>query len=187
MPELLLLRHAKSSWDAPGLADRERPLAPRGRHAAPLMGRAMAARGWLPDRAVVSPARRAHETWALVSPELGPAAPEPDFVPALYMAAPDTLLATLRATPAGTRRLIVVGHNPGLEAFAAALAGPRSDAAALAALRHKFPTAAVARLLFDGAWAELAAGAARLTDFVRPKALDTQRNEGRRHGARHRG
>ncbi|MFC5585479.1 SixA phosphatase family protein [Nitratireductor kimnyeongensis] len=71
MKELLLLRHAKSSWDDPSLADIERPLAPRGRRAAPLMGREILRRGWSPDYVLVSPARRAQQTWRLVAAEIG--------------------------------------------------------------------------------------------------------------------
>ncbi|MBE0695045.1 MAG: histidine phosphatase family protein, partial [Aquamicrobium sp.] len=67
---LLLLRHAKSSWDDPALDDFDRPLARRGREAAPRMGREMARRGWLPDLALVSSSLRTRQTWALVAPEL---------------------------------------------------------------------------------------------------------------------
>ena len=69
MKQLLLLRHAKSSWDDPALADFDRPLALRGRKDAQRMGREIAVRGWLPQRALVSPAARTRETWEIVSAE----------------------------------------------------------------------------------------------------------------------
>jgi len=68
--QLLILRHAKSSWDDTALADFDRPLAPRGLKTAPLIGRELARRGWLPDLALVSPALRTRDTWRLVAQEL---------------------------------------------------------------------------------------------------------------------
>lgn len=167
METLYLLRHAKSSWDDPALGDFDRPLAKRGRRDAPLIGGFMAERGWRPDLALVSPAVRARDTWQLVSAGL-PKPVETRFEHSIYMAAPDDLLALLRALPEPPRSVILVGHNPGLEQCAAALAGPQSDAQALATMREKFPTAALAR--FDIP-AGLEPGAAALTDFVRPRDL----------------
>ncbi|TJW64040.1 MAG: histidine phosphatase family protein, partial [Mesorhizobium sp.] len=63
--QLLLLRHAKSSWDDPDLIDFDRPLSARGLKAAPLVGRELASQGWLPDLALVSPALRSRDTWRL--------------------------------------------------------------------------------------------------------------------------
>ncbi len=175
MRELLLLRHAKSSWDDPALADVDRPLARRGREAAPAVGRLMASRGWIPDHAIVSPALRTRQTWDLVRASL-PAAIGPGpatlYDGTIYEAAPEAILAAIRAAPERCRRLLVVGHNPGLERLAAMLAGPGSDPEALARLKRKFPTAALARLALDGIeWRNLAGGGGRLAGFVRPKDL----------------
>lgn len=167
---LFLLRHAKSSWADESLDDFDRPLAKRGRETAPLVGQQLAARGWLPDLALVSGALRARETWALVAPEF-PAAPKASFSDALYHGTPESLLDTLQKVPKSRKSVMLVGHNPGLEEFAQLLAGPQSDRLALATLKEKFPTAAVARLVIDGAWADLAAGRAALTDLLRPKDL----------------
>ncbi len=68
--------------------------------------------------------------------------------------------------------LILVGHNPGREELAHALAGNGSAAKALARMREKFPTGALARFAFDGTWAGLDAGAARLTHFIPPRELE---------------
>lgn len=169
MRDLLLLRHAKSSRDDAGLADFDRPLSKRGRRDAPHMGELLAARGWTPDHAIVSPALRTRQTWDLVRPALGNVATRYDET--IYEASPEAILAAIRAAPPGARRLLVIGHNPGLEDLSAILASDRSDAPALAALREKFPTGALARFAVEAEWRNLAGGGGRLTDFVRPKDL----------------
>jgi phosphohistidine phosphatase len=171
MKQLLLLRHAKSSWDDPALADMDRPLAPRGRKAAPRMGRELAARGWLPQSVLSSPAARTRETWSLVVAEL-PAPASATFPKALYMATPERLLAQVRKTPESVTALLLIGHNPGLESFAQQLAASGSEPGPLARLTEKFPTAALARFVFEGEWAGLHFAGARLTHFLRPKDLD---------------
>ncbi len=171
MPTLLLLRHAKSSWDEPGLDDFDRPLTGRGRKAATRMGAEIAARSWVPTRALVSPAVRTRQTWKLVSAEFEPPV-ETDIDRRIYLAAPDTLLAILRGIEDAPEKVLLLGHNPGMEELAGLLAAPKSKKAALEAMREKFPTAALARLAFDGKWADLAPGKAQLTDFIRPKDLD---------------
>ncbi|MFI0843671.1 SixA phosphatase family protein [Mesorhizobium sp. IMUNJ 23232] len=170
MKTLLLLRHAKSSWDDAGLADFDRPLAPRGLKAAPRMGRELAWRRWLPDAALVSPALRTRQTWELVAAEL-PDPPEAKFAKGIYDASADRLLSEIQKAPKTAGILLVIGHNPGLEDFSGSLASADSEAAALACLREKFPTAALARFVLDGEWNEMRPGAARLTHFLRPGDL----------------
>lgn len=171
MRELFLLRHAKSSWDDPTLDDFDRPLAERGRKAAPVMGRAMAARGWVPQAAFVSAALRARQTWRLVAGGLGGQAPRAVHDEALYMASPERLLGFLQRAPEDAGRVVLVGHNPGLEELALLLAGPASDEEALSRLREKFPTAALARFEIACPWRALAPAAAQLTHFLRPRDL----------------
>jgi phosphohistidine phosphatase len=170
MKKLLLLRHGKSSWDDTTLADFDRPLAPRGVKAAKRVGRELAGRDWLPEHALVSPAARARETWELVAAEL-PDAPSADFPRKLYDASPEELLAQIKRVPAKVGTLLLLGHNPALEELARQLAGGDSDHSAIAGLREKFPTAALARFKFDGKWKELGPGAARLTHCLRPRDL----------------
>lgn len=170
MKKLLLLRHAKSSWDNPSLADFERPLATRGLRTATLMGRELAARDWLPDRALVSPAVRTRQTWELIGAEL-PGRPKTDFPDTLYAASAEETLAALRSVPESVDTLLVLGHNPGLQDFAVMVAGDASEGKALARLRDKFPTAALARLVFEGKWRDLGLAGARLTHCMRPKDL----------------
>jgi len=170
MKKLLLLRHAKSSRDDPSLADFERSLAPRGLKAAPRIGRELAARDWLPERALVSPAVRTRQTWELVAAQL-PGQPPAEFPETLYDASAEELFAAVSRVPETVGTLLVLGHNPGLQDLAQALAGDKSDARALARLREKFPTAALARFVFDGKWQGLSQGGARLTHSLRPKDL----------------
>ena len=167
---LLLLRHAKSSWDEPGLADFDRPLARRGREAAPRIGREMAKRSWLPDRALVSTARRTRQTWELAAAELPGEVPV-SFEDSIYEAPAARILAAIRETPETAATLVVVGHNPGLEDLAVLLASPDSDREALARIGKKFPTAGLARFPFDGEWTGIGRGGARLTEFMTPREL----------------
>jgi phosphohistidine phosphatase len=171
MRRLLLLRHAKSSWDTPGLADLERPLAPRGRQTAPLMAQLMAKRRWVPDLVLCSQAERVRETWQLMAPLLGAQIPS-RTLRTIYPGAPSRLLMTLRRAPDEARMLLLIGHNPGLGSLATSLCGAGSRKA-LERLSAKFPTAGLAVIDFDiEHWSEVAGGAGRLEAFVRPKDLD---------------
>jgi phosphohistidine phosphatase len=171
MRRLLLLRHAKSSWDTPGLADLDRPLAPRGRQTAPLMAQLMAKRRWVPDLVLCSQAERVRETWQLMAPLLGEQIAS-KTLRTIYPGAPSRLLMTLRRAPDEARTLLLIGHNPGLGAFATSLCGGGSKKA-LAKMSTKFPTAGLAVIDFDAdRWSEVAGGAGRLEAFVRPKDLD---------------
>ncbi|MET2827536.1 SixA phosphatase family protein [Mesorhizobium shangrilense] len=168
--QLLLLRHAKSSWDDPDLTDFDRPLSARGLKTAPLIGRELARRGWLPDMALVSPALRTRDTWRLVAAQF-PAKVPTEFFRALYDASAGDILDLVRQVDNATATMLVVGHNPGLEEFARLLSGPGSKASALQTLAEKFPTAAIARFVVKGDWATLAPGSAELTHCLRPKDL----------------
>lgn len=169
MRRLMLLRHAKSDWPH-GVSDHERPLAPRGEDAAPRMAAYMAAEHLVPDLALVSPARRTAETWALTAPAFD------EKIAArrearLYEARTDTLMGLVRETPAAVATLLLVGHNPGLEVLAKRLAG-HGDRYAFARLKQKFPTAALAVIDFAAEdWREVAEGGGRLDRFMTPKML----------------
>jgi len=170
MHRLILFRHAKS--DRPeGVRDVDRPLAKRGRRAAPRMGATLADAGLIPDLALVSPARRAVETWDLAKPPLGAVPEQPE--PRLYEASVETLLTIVRETDPGVKTLLMVGHNPGFERLAARLVG-EGDAAARARLAEKFPTAAVAVIEFTTEdWLTVAPGSGRLARFVTPRSLES--------------
>lgn len=169
MRRLLLLRHAKSDWPD-GVADQERPLAPRGRAAAPRMGAYMAQQGLAADRVLVSPARRTRETWELVCAQMPPV-PTISSEPRLYDASCTRLLGVLREQPRQVHTLMLLGHNPGLHDLASTLiaSGATPD---LQRLAEKFPTAglAVIDLPVDD-WAALTPASGRLDRFVTPREL----------------
>lgn len=171
---LLLLRHAKSSWDNPALADYDRPLAKRGVKAAPRLGAEIAALRLRPDLVLCSAAARARQTLSLVLPALGKPSPEVVYDDAIYMASPDVLLALLRTLPSETdapRTIMLVGHNPGLEELAELLTGS-GDEAAQNLMAEKFPTCALAVLTFDvKSWRGIAPGAGKLQRFLTPALL----------------
>jgi len=166
MRRLILMRHAKSSWADPGQRDLDRPLNKRGRRAAGLLGGWLKGKGYLPGQALVSTARRAQETWGGVAAVTG-AAPTAS-VPEIYHAAPETLLAVLRAAP-DADRLLLLGHQPGIGSFARRLlAHDLSDP-----VFDKFPTGATAVIDLDAeAWSEVGWGKGRIVDFVVPRLLE---------------
>lgn len=166
---LYLLRHAKSDWNDDDLDDHDRPLAPRGERACDRIGAFLAAAP-APEIALCSTARRAVDTLGRIASHLS-RAPVVRLDRRLYLATPDEMLERLSWLEPDFGRALVVGHNPGVHQLAADLAG-RGDAAALARLSRKFPTAALAILGFPaGSWAELAPGRGELIDFVTPKRL----------------
>ena len=172
MHQLLLLRHAKSSWDDTQLPDRERPLSKRGRRAAGAMRQAMQDLGLVPDLVLVSPARRTQETLARLEPWDETPLIEP--IEALYLAGAPQLLEVLRDVAETVRSVLLIGHNPGMHEFAQMLAGTPVMAEADEAARrlaHGFPTGALAEFGIAGAWRQLDAGGGRLLRFIAPRDL----------------
>lgn len=169
MGTLLLLRHAKSSWADPALPDHDRPLAPRGRRAAERMNAHLLAEGIRPDLALCSSARRARDTLAAIRATL--VSTDVRVEDWLYGADAGDILDQLRAVDAQRSSVMVIGHNPALGDLATDLAGDGDDAA-MAQLRTKFPTGALATLdLGPTSWARLRPGAAYLTSLVLPRQL----------------
>jgi phosphohistidine phosphatase len=164
VPRLYLLRHAKSSWDDVDLADRDRPLARRGRVAADRLASYAALEGIRPQLVLCSPARRTRETLDAL---LGALAPDASvaYEERLYMADARGLIERLRLVPEETRSVLVVGHNPGIEQLLVLLAGHEAERR----IGDKLPTGALATLELDGDWATLER--ARLVDYVVPREL----------------
>jgi phosphohistidine phosphatase len=170
MKRLLLLRHAKSSWDEAGIADHDRPLAPRGERAAALMAAHLAQREASPGLVLCSSARRTRETLERLRLQLV-GEPAVCVERELYLADADVLLERVRRVDDRQGSVLLLGHNPGLAELAALLAGS-GDADALAHLRRKFPTAALADLCFEvERWRDVAPGLGRLAAFAAPKDL----------------
>jgi len=171
MRTLTLLRHAKSSWDEPRLADVDRPLAPRGRKAAPLMGRHMRDIGLAPDLVLCSAAVRTRETLALVLPELGMPGLPVVYDATIYEAEAATLLARLERVADSVQHLLVIGHNPGLQELALLLVG-KSLGLEHRMLAEKLPTGGLVVLALDiEAWSRIAAGSATITHLMTPRLL----------------
>jgi phosphohistidine phosphatase len=165
---LLVLRHAKSSWDAPGLRDHDRPLAPRGRDALPRLARWLAQEAPPIDLVLCSSAVRATQTLAGVRDALP--SPEESVEAGLYGASATSLLGRLRTVPGATRGVLLVGHNPGLEELVGALAdGGTGDA--LERARTRYPTGGLATLSVGTPWSELSWGDCTLEAFVVPREL----------------
>jgi phosphohistidine phosphatase len=162
--ELFLLRHAKSSWEDPDLADHDRPLAPRGRRASKTIAEHMQRERIKPTVVLCSSARRAQETVERIVAALGDS--EVVIEPGLYHASAGDLLARLRALPESSPSVMLVGHNPAMQELALALAGSGREA-----VEGKYPTAGLATFRFGGGWSELEYGSAELSAFVTPKGL----------------
>lgn len=171
MLDLLLLRHAKSSWGDPTLPDHQRSLTKRGTKAASRMGRYIVDNNLQPDLILCSDAVRARATLALVVSFFDD--PLPDTVTAsdLYLAEPNAILRVIEANAANAGRILVVGHNPGLQALALSLTGS-SKRRDLQQMAMKFPTAALAHLRFDTSdWSEITTASATLQAYAMPRAL----------------
>lgn len=171
MKTLTLLRHAKSTWDDPVARDFDRPLNRRGRKAARRVGEEMRRLGLGFDRVVASPAMRVRETLDEVEEgygrRLGAAYDE-----RVYLAATDTLLDIVRATDDDAARLLLVGHNPGLENLAMALDGGTGLREQVAV---KYPTGTLAEIELPATcWSEVARSTGRIARFIRPRDLDPE-------------
>ena len=167
---LLVMRHAKSSWSDPTLADHDRPLNARGKRDALRAGQWLLEHRAAPDLIFTSTAKRARKTAKRVARVLGSAAPDIVTVRELYHAAPETYAAWAASAPANVETLLVIGHNPGMAFWVAQLAG-EIDA---------FPTAAIAcvTLAIDD-WSEITAGTVgNLEWFWYPKL---ESHEGKHH------
>ena len=170
MLTLSIFRHAKAAAGDTATKDFDRPLAESGHAAAPLMGAYLANAGLKPDLVLSSPALRTRETCTAAFKALQPP-PEIRFEQVLYLASPKTLIGRLRRTAPSIRHVMVVGHNPGLQALALDLiasAPPKM----LADLGTKLPTAGLVVLRLDIAgWTEIGPATASLDRFVTPRML----------------
>lgn len=172
MKILTLLRHAKSGWDDPVSRDFDRPLNPRGRRAARTVGLEMKAQGLAFDLVRASPARRVIETLEEVEAAFGPLGAQYDQ--RLYLASPATLLEIVRGAPDEAERLLLAGHNPGLEEIALRLSR-RDEAGLRARVAVKYPTGTMAQIeLAVEHWADVAERSGRIVRFIRPRDLDPE-------------
>ena len=161
MKKLLLLRHAKSSWDDASLPDFERPLNERGRRAAPLMGEFMRRQKIRPDLVICSPARRTRETIARVLEAAGMTT-EVRYDERIYEASVQALLDVVSGIEEDKLEVMLVGHNPGLENLLERLTGTA----------ERMPTAALAMITLNAEkWDEAQTKGGRLDRLVKAKEL----------------
>jgi phosphohistidine phosphatase len=167
---LMLLRHAKAEKAGPGTDDRARQLNPRGHSDAAVIGAYIARHGLQPDRAVVSTAQRTCETWKGLAAELDAAVPAA-FEDRLYNAGAQAILAVVKKTPPEVRKLLVIGHNPGVHELARFLIAS-GDVEAREQLNEGLPTSGLAVIDFAADdWRKLHAHGGRLERFVTPRLL----------------
>lgn len=159
MKQLLLFRHAKSSWDDKKLADFDRPLNERGLATAPFIGELLAQREMLPDEIVSSPAKRAIQTATLFKESSGSEA-SIRLEERIYEASPHSLLQIAMELNDEHGRVMFVGHNPGIEGFIGFLTGSLEP----------MPTAAVAMINLNVEhWNEVNFGCGKVVEVIRPK------------------
>ncbi|MGA8616521.1 MAG: histidine phosphatase family protein [Xanthobacteraceae bacterium] len=165
----MLLRHSKTERAQPGERDRDRKLTKRGRSDAPIIGAYMARHGLVPDLALVSPAVRAQETWALLADSF-PRTPKTVIEERIFNADPQRLLDLLAETE-GARSLLLVGHNPGLHDLAVQLIAS-GDVEARERIAEGLPTSGlvVIDLAFDD-WSRLHPHSGRLERFISPRLI----------------
>ncbi|MCA0042458.1 SixA phosphatase family protein [Celeribacter litoreus] len=163
---LILMRHAKSSWDDPLQDDIDRPLNERGHRNALMMGHWLEQNGYVPDQALVSAAARTRETFERVQVGLRKK-PEARILDELYLASDLAILRTLQRATGQT--VLVVGHNPGIAEFA-------SRFAARGHARPKFdhyPTCATTVFnLGSTDWSEAKYGENPVIDFAVPREIE---------------
>ncbi|ORA80706.1 histidine phosphatase family protein [Mycobacterium malmoense] len=157
------MRHAKSAYP-PGVADHDRPLAPRGIKEAGLAGDWLRANAPTIDAVLCSTATRARETLA----KTGIDAPV-RYVERLYDTTPGIMIEEINKVPDDVTTLLVVGHEPTTSALALTLADEDTDTAVAERISAKFPTSAIAILAVPGAWADLEPGQAALVGLQVPR------------------
>ena len=173
MKTLILLRHAKSGWDDPVARDYDRPLNPRGRLAAALVGQHASATAMRADSILASPALRVTETLDLFQPAAGLEKIEPHWDRRIYLASSATLLDCLHDLSDSDDVVLMSGHNPGMEDLILDLVPDDGSSPLRDLAEEAFPTAALATIEFDiDSWSRIDQQMGRLTGFVRPRDLD---------------
>ncbi|PLA74260.1 phosphoglycolate phosphatase [Hydrogenovibrio sp. SC-1] len=166
--ELLLLRHAKSDWKDDTLTDLDRPLADKGKKSLCKVAYWLNDQDLIPDLILVSPAKRTHQT--LKRLKLPRGIPT-EVHTELYMADLETFKKLLAQVPNQYERVLIIGHNPGLESLMQFLSQKQH-----AHSSKLFPTASLAHFVMPFHWQDLAQGCARLTQFTRPKDIHLPTN-----------
>jgi len=161
MKRLLLVRHAKSSWDHPDLSDFERPLNRRGHHDAPLMGRILKEMNVVSDLIISSPAVRAISTARYFAESMDYPLEKIITNDQLYDAIPSDIINVISEVGKSVNALMIVGHNPGLTEAADQLSGKIND---------NIVTSAIFNIDFDtDSWKKISRKNARIGFYEFPK------------------
>ena len=166
--ELIIVRHAKSAWDTGAASDFDRPLAKRGRKAAPRVGRYLRRQHLFPDYVVSSPAERARQTVLGICEQLDFDTDLINWDSRIYGGSTGSLVNVLRECPDNAKRVFIAGHNPGLEYLLLHLCDhdvPMPDDGKL------LPTAAFAHLNITQEWHDLGRGSGSLLSITRARSL----------------
>jgi phosphohistidine phosphatase len=171
---LMLLRHAKAEKAEGAMRDRDRPLNARGRGDAVEIAIYLRDHNLLPDRAVVSSARRTRETWERMATEISTDL-SVEYEDRLYNAGTDTILDVIKAVGRSAPTLLVIGHNPGMHDMARRLLAHR--AGSTRTLDEGLPTAGLVVIDFAGEdWRNLAPKSGRLKVFVTPRLIKADKD-----------
>jgi phosphohistidine phosphatase len=171
--ELFILRHGKSDWSA-GTDDFHRPLKKRGKRGAGQIAAWLRRQGLIPDHIISSPATRAIDTARRVCEALHLTTTGVDTDEGIYEASAEQLLRVLSGCPQHASRVLLVGHNPGLEELLLYLA---PTPPVIPNNGKLLPTAALARMLMPDDWQSIARGSARLLNLTRPTSLKNSTTE----------
>jgi|SRR5215831_15622112 len=163
MKSVILVRHAKSSWDAPGIPDIDRPLNDRGKHDCPMMAKRLLEKKVTIDAFLSSPARRAKKTATLFAEEYKIEKDKLILIPELYQAEPQTFYAVIAQAPSHADHIALFSHNPGITEFANMLTAMKVD---------DMPTCAVFAVQADiKSWHEFQNAHKEFCFFDYPKSL----------------
>lgn len=158
---LILMRHAKSSWVHPGLADHDRPLNDRGVRSAVAIGNWLRMKGHVPDAAISSSSERTGQTFLGLELDI-----PVTFTRTLYHAGPEVMMDLLRQQEAD--KVLMIGHNPGIAEFAHRLVEAPPEHPRFA----DYPTCATAIIRWDeGDWSETGWRGGKVVDFAIPREL----------------
>jgi len=162
MKQIVLMRHAKSSWTSKELADIDRPLNQRGLRDAPMMGRRLAEMGFLTDQIITSPATRAAVTARTIAAEIGFSSSAIQLDENIYLADPETLYELIRGLDDSLQTVMLFGHNPGFTVLANEIGDADID---------NMPTCSIAVFnLKIESWSRLTRGCGELVFFDYPKS-----------------
>jgi phosphohistidine phosphatase len=164
MKTLYLLRHAKSSWDDPAIADFDRPLNNRGKNDAPAMGKEMLKRKWIPDIILTSSAKRAASTAKRIADEIKYDRKDIEQIDSIYESHYSAYVSEINNVKDKFDSILIVGHNPGISRLTYYLTGESVE----------FPTCALAKIEFDAdSWEKISFDTGFLREFITPKSDKT--------------